>query len=259
MQYTEYIIICIIIFIIVIILTKNINVNIREYFDDITIPKIIHQTYMDKSRIPQKVYDNINQYANGYTHIIYDDNECIEFIKKYYSQIVLDKFLSLKKGAHKADLFRYCVLYIHGGIYMDIKTILIQDISTIFNKDSDIKIYTSIGNNNTTIYQGIIATVPRNVFFLKLIDLLVNTPTNTIDSYYLVFTKQFYDLIKSDIRKEPVIGKNTGINSVYYLFKENCTKDATQCMNKLDRYKLCCGIYDKDNMIMKTRYSDFPW
>uniref|UniRef100_A0A6C0DZ43 Uncharacterized protein n=1 Tax=viral metagenome TaxID=1070528 RepID=A0A6C0DZ43_9ZZZZ len=30
---------------------------------DKTIPKIIFQTYHDKSKIPQKVYDNIKKYA----------------------------------------------------------------------------------------------------------------------------------------------------------------------------------------------------
>ena len=30
-------------------------------------------------------------------------------------------FKDLKIGAHKADFFRYCILYIYGGIYIDIK------------------------------------------------------------------------------------------------------------------------------------------
>lgn len=82
------------------------------------IPKIIFQTYYKKEKIPQKVYDNISKYCKGYEHCIYDDKDCIEFLTKYFKKNVVDKFNELE-GAHKADLFRYCVLYIYGGIYLN--------------------------------------------------------------------------------------------------------------------------------------------
>ena len=39
--------------------------------------------------------------------------------KKYLISSVKETFRKLK-GAHKADLFRYCYLYKFGGIYLDI-------------------------------------------------------------------------------------------------------------------------------------------
>ena len=45
------------------------------------IPKIIYQTYGVKSKVPNKVYDNILEYVPEYEHIIYDDNKCIKFLK----------------------------------------------------------------------------------------------------------------------------------------------------------------------------------
>ena len=49
-----------------------------------SIPKVIISTYHDKTKIPSKVYENINQYAPDYKHIIYDDNEVVLF----YVQVV---------------------------------------------------------------------------------------------------------------------------------------------------------------------------
>jgi mannosyltransferase OCH1-like enzyme len=52
---------------------------------------------------------------------LYDENECKEFIKTHFNQYVLNAYESLFPCSYKSDLWRYCVLYVHGGIYMDIK------------------------------------------------------------------------------------------------------------------------------------------
>ncbi len=52
---------------------------------------------------------------------IYDDEDCRNFLRKYFIKDVVDSFDSLIPGAYKADLWRYCVLYYYGGIYQDIK------------------------------------------------------------------------------------------------------------------------------------------
>lgn len=56
-----------------------------------------------------------------FKHCLFDDTMCRNFIKEHFDDSVLWAFDKLKPGAYKADLWRYCVLYIHGGIYLDIK------------------------------------------------------------------------------------------------------------------------------------------
>jgi mannosyltransferase OCH1-like enzyme len=50
-----------------------------------------------------------------------DENDCREFIKTHFKQDVLDAYDSLIPCSYKSDLWRFCVLFINGGIYMDIK------------------------------------------------------------------------------------------------------------------------------------------
>ena len=220
------------------------------------IPKLIIQTYYNKDKIPKKVYNNIKEFANNYNHIIYDDNDCIHFLEEYYINIVVNKFKTLPKGAFKADLFRYCYLYINGGIYLDIKTELIKPLDSIFNNNY---IYTVIAKNNTTIYQGVIATPPKKNIFLNLINNIINTPNLICLKNYLIFTKQFYNEIKKG-KNIPKEGLNLCNNYNIYLFKEKCTNNPCDCYDKLDRYNLCCYIYDKfNNKIIKSRYYDFPF
>jgi hypothetical protein len=61
----------------------------------------------------------------------------------------------------------------------------------------------------------------------------------------------------------PKLGKNDiqqkfDFSSVY-LFEEKCTVNDAECSEGLDRYGLCCYIYDNNDKIIKSRYSDFPW
>ena len=55
------------------------------------------------------------------TFHLYDENECREFIKQHFRSDVLDAYDSLIPCSYKSDLWRYCILFIKGGIYMDIK------------------------------------------------------------------------------------------------------------------------------------------
>ena len=171
--------------------------------------------------------------------------------------LFLEAFYNLD-GPHKADLFRYCYLYKFGGIYLDIKTVLIKNIDTIFNK-KNIHLYTVISKTNYTIHQGVIASIPKNPIFNSLISYIVkiNKPVKT----YFAFTIDFYKKLKKECGvnrlKNGILKNNIGNNT--YLFYEKCTKNKNDCEDGLDRYNRCCYIYDKGIKIIKTRYSDYPW
>ena len=60
-----------------------------DYFD---IPKVIYQTYQHKDKIPPKVAENFAKYAIGYQRYIFDDNECLQFLKTYYHPVVTKTF-----------------------------------------------------------------------------------------------------------------------------------------------------------------------
>jgi hypothetical protein len=232
-----------------------------------TIPKVIIQTYYNKSKIPNKVYENIKKYAPEYKHIIYDDNECIKFLTQFdnrYKKIsdlsCVDKFKSFKKGAHKADLFRYCYLYQYGGIYLDIKTELIQPLNTIFNNFEN-SLYTVLARNKYTIYQGIIASYPEHPILGDLINQCIGSNNRILGTYYSLFLKFFYMTLEDNIKSSGSITPGTyqtyGLGTVYLLQEEDCP--IVDC-DTTDRYNSCTFIQDKyGNKIIKTRYSDFPW
>ena len=168
-------------------------VTLELFFKNSTIPKKIYQTYKSKSSVPQKVFENIKKYATEYDYEFFSDEDCIAFIEKYFPANVLTAYNKLENRAHKADLFRYCILYINGGIYLDIKTVLLKPLKDIFKENY---VYSSISSIKDSIYQGVLASPPKNKFFLELIDYIVVT---RVISYYLIFTRDFYTQILKNI------------------------------------------------------------
>ena len=237
------------------------------------IPNILFQTYYDKMKIPQYIFDNVKKYAPEYKYYIYDDKDAIKFLETYFDKKVSNRFKSLKKGAHKADLLRYCFLYINGGIYLDIKTILIKPLDEIFiNKTYFYSCISAV----EWVYQGVLATPPRNILFLSLIDKIVNSSNISLYLNYLLYCKDMYNKIKKDIRNNSLNNKlNSGINNGlnnklnnginngliqdYYLFEEKCNNTTDNNCSKLDRYGFCCSIYDNNEKIFIGRDPSFPW
>ena len=231
--------------------------NKNRYLNLKNIPNIpnnpLFQTYHDKSKIPNEIYENIRKYAPEYTHIIMDDNDIRDFLKIYYNKNVLDTFDSLKSGAHKADLARYCILYLYGGLYLDIKTELIKPLKEIFNKGDDV-FYSVDAYFDGYIYQGIIKTPQYQPLFLSLIDYICKTKNPFL---YLDFCRDLYVQLEKYI-KDGIFKDKNGLK--YYLLKEKCSNiDNSMCYDGFDRYGFCCFIYDKEEPVIKGRRSSYPW
>jgi hypothetical protein len=69
----------------------------------------------------------------------FDDARAELFLKKKCSERHVDIFKTFKNGAHKADFFRYCYLYVNGGFYLDLDNVPLRPLNTLadcfFNVD----------------------------------------------------------------------------------------------------------------------------
>ena len=76
------------------------------------IPKIIIQTVCIKN-IDDKTKNKIIKNNPDYKYKYFNNDNCIKFITDNFSKSVVNAFHKLKPGAFKADLFRYCYLFIN--------------------------------------------------------------------------------------------------------------------------------------------------
>jgi len=152
------------------------------------IPLKIYQTCHTKhmSENMKQAINNVKNNNPEFEHFLYEDNECLEFIKNNFDQSVFDAYNSLNSKTYKADLWRYCILYINGCIYLDVS---LQPVNFKFIDFIDQEYFVSdtalkCGNNfYLPIYNGLIIVRPKNEILLNCINNIV----------FNVKNKQYFD------------------------------------------------------------------
>ena len=83
---------------------------------------------------------NLSRLANswkqeGWEYRFYEDIDVRNFLTMNFPNEVVNAYDQLIPGAFKADLFRYCVLFIHGGVYADVDVLLESNLDIILDND----------------------------------------------------------------------------------------------------------------------------
>jgi Glycosyl transferase family 90/Glycosyltransferase sugar-binding region containing DXD motif len=145
------------------------------------IPRIIHQTYSES--ITRQKYPNFSRMvqsfqSSGWEYSFYTDAESYQFLKSHFPPEILEAYQALRPGAFRADLFRYCVLLIHGGVYADIDVMLQSNLDIVIEPDMGFMvpldqpgIYTG---DQMCLWNGFMAAAPGHPFLAKAIETVVN-------------------------------------------------------------------------------------
>lgn len=152
---------------------------IKQNYNSI-IPFNIFQTWHTKFLPPlmMEAITIIKRTNPKFNYYLFDDNDCREFIRKNFSPDVLHAFDSLIPGAYKADLWRYCVLYKKGGIYLDIKYIPCNGFRFINLTEKE---HFVLDANQSGIYNALMVCLPENQICLDSINAIVE---NVKKRYY---------------------------------------------------------------------------
>jgi inositol phosphorylceramide mannosyltransferase catalytic subunit len=105
-----------------------------------SIPKIIHQTVRDKNDIHPVFLNNISELKDRnkeWLHRLYDDEDIRKFLIQNYGSRLLQYWERINPiyGPARADFFRYLLLYKTGGIYLDIKSTALRKLDEVIFPD----------------------------------------------------------------------------------------------------------------------------
>ena len=123
------------------------------------------------------LYESIKKDNPEFNHYLYDEEMCADFIKKNFPEKVFYAYNSLIPNAFKADLWRYCILYINGGIYYDIKFSCVNNFKFIYLTENELFIRDRPTNY---IYNALIVVKPKNEILKKCIDKIAYNVKNKI-------------------------------------------------------------------------------
>jgi mannosyltransferase OCH1-like enzyme len=142
-----------------------------------SVPLTIYQ-HWHTTMLPQKMKECVYKLIDmnpEFDYYLYDDKESLSFIKDNFDDDVIDAFNVLKPSAYKSDLWRYCILYTRGGVYLDIKIYSLKPLLPIIKENPNI--WVKDGNNDTCnnigICNGFLVSPPKNPVFKECIDEIV--------------------------------------------------------------------------------------
>lgn len=172
---------------------KNINVyaiyhfykNTDPYYSNNRvynkIPLIAFTCWHSKELLYNMYHNMIKNISNNpeIDFYIYDNDNAIDFIKNNFDISVLDAYNKLIPDSYKSDLLRYCLLYINGGIYLDIKFKFTIPIIKLIAKYQSIFVKDFNHCDNATL-TGFIITEPKNPIFLDCIKQIIYNIENDI-------------------------------------------------------------------------------
>jgi mannosyltransferase OCH1-like enzyme len=155
---------------------KKFPFQLKNNYDSI-IPLHIYQTWCTKQLPPlmARCVHRLKSNNPRFTHHLYDDNDCREFIKNNFQEDVLNTFDKLVPGAYRADLWRYCMLYERGGIYLDIKYECFNHFKFIHLTESE---HFVSDLNDSGIYNALLVCLPGNETLLRAINKIVENVKN---------------------------------------------------------------------------------
>jgi hypothetical protein len=144
------------------------------------LPALVHQTtQLNHSCVPHTT----EGFDAGLSVRVTDDSENLAFLSANFNPRVVRAYARMLDGAHRAELWRYAILSVKGGIYADISTVPRLPLRRIFGLD-DVKpadkftwfvTITSgpaerMGAHSPRVHSGLMASPPGNPLLRELVE-----------------------------------------------------------------------------------------
>ena len=147
---------------------------IDEQLNNKKIPNNIFQTHKSMEYVVSKrnVNDAVMSWkrVNDFNYFFYSDDDCVSFMKEHFDEKINNAYNKCPLAVMKADLWRYCIIYVYGGIYTDSDTILHCDPSFLTNQTTYLALTTE---NNVHFCQWIFAAPQHSPILKEIIQLSV--------------------------------------------------------------------------------------
>ena len=152
------------------------------------IPRAILQTF-ETRRVPAGLFRATKSWLElnpEYEYRFYDDDDRRTLIEEHFGEQALACYESLTNGAFRADFWRYCALYVHGGVYADADTLCTRPLRKLIRENDDFIVPRA--NNPRFLFNAFICSVPRHPFLKNVIDTAVEriTAGDLVNPFFIV-------------------------------------------------------------------------
>jgi mannosyltransferase OCH1-like enzyme len=177
------------------------------------IPKTIIQTYKT-NKIHPYLYKNIMEIRKrnpDYDYRLITDSEGIFLIKNYFQERVLKAFEKIIIGAAKGDFIRYIVLFLYGGVYLDLDASIELDLNTFINPIDEFIFFI---NGDANLEQFCFMVKPKHPLILKIIEEMVTRIENKEPNIFKATGPTlFNDVIYNTMNKTNIYDTNKNVSN----------------------------------------------
>jgi mannosyltransferase OCH1-like enzyme len=146
------------------------------------IPACLYQTFRDDTNVHEKVIQNINSILEknpSFDYKLITDSEFIKILNIEFPT-ALPAFKKLKAGAAKGDFIRYILLYLYGGVYLDLDSCINININKYLHYD-----FVFIVDDAYNFIQWVFMTSPKCILLKYVIDEMIERITNNEQNIFL--------------------------------------------------------------------------
>lgn len=220
--------------------------------------KVIHRSWYSREMNQHMYNDAYKKWIDlnpDYTMVWHDDDDCKSFMKAF-GEKEYNAWKRLIPTSYKSDLWRACLLYKYGGIYVDsyaVPCVGIDDMLSMVNVKMDNMFISVIDNffNKYGIHNGFMIASKKHPILRKYIDNIVKNVEVGVEKKMLEMTGPIClnnTLVQLN-KKQPIVGLNKGKYN-YFLFDNDCYFDFNVMCNGImllhKKYDLLdCFLYQK--------------
>jgi len=202
------------------------------------VPKIFYQAWEDS--LPSIIHNkNSLHLPVDIDYKLFSLKDMYLYLENNWGNKYVNLFKSYDKIAHKTDLWRYCILYDTGGMYMDADCLLLHDIDFIFDYDL---LFVTNNRGVKDIFNGFIMAPPKCHIYKLMIDYMLKIGNNFNDDYYFN-CKFLYQLVSKYIKIDSQNNISCVINNYNY-----------KTLLMVDKYESEIIIDSKNDWIEKNVY-----
>ena len=184
--------------------------------------------------VSQKLYRNCYQkWINLNNNLCiewFDESDRLRFMRTQ-GKVLLETYEALKPGAFKADLFRLCILYQKGGVYVDAETMPYVSLREML-KGVDLPVENRFisaldaKESGGGIHNGFIISSPRHPFLKAAIDRIIsNVRRRSYEDHCLAITgpvclaRAINSYLGRDESTSFSLGMNGNVDHALFLFE----------------------------------------
>ena len=145
------------------------------------IPRIIHQTYMNRA-MPAESYSACQTWwltNPNYEYRFYDDTLSQTLMELWFApdSLELKAYNMLYAGAYKSDIFRLALLYREGGVWADVSSVCEHPLDNYINANDEmiVCVDSPCQKRYANIHQAYIYVIPQHPAIQHILDYTVQT------------------------------------------------------------------------------------